>query len=141
MDLINEYHYNIAALIARVFLGCLFFFQGYDAVFNVKIKNVINTFEDDFSNKGIPRFLTVSASWFTSLTELVCGALLVLGLFEYPSLYLLGANVIIAAIGFGINTPIWDTRYVLPRLLLILLLLFIPQSWSTISLDHLFFKS
>jgi uncharacterized membrane protein YphA (DoxX/SURF4 family) len=140
MEIINQYHYIAAAFIARVFLGCLFFFQGYDAVFNVKVKNVINTFENDFANNGIPRFLTVIASWFTCLSGLIGGALLILGLFEYAALYLLGMNLIVAAVGFGINTPVWDTRHVFPRLLLTIFLLTIPRSWDTISLDHLFFN-
>lgn len=141
MEIINQYHYIIAAFIARVFLGFLFFFQGYDAVFRVKIRNVIGVYEEDFSKKGIPRFLTFCATWFTTCTELICGALLILGLFECAALYLLGINLIIAAIGFGINTPMWDTRHVFPRLILILILLVIPQNWNTLSLDYLFFKS
>jgi uncharacterized membrane protein YphA (DoxX/SURF4 family) len=140
MDIINQYHYIIAAFIARVFLGCLFFFQGYDAVFNVKIRNIISTYENDFANNGIPRFMTVMASWFTSLSALTGGALLILGLFEYAALYLLSINLIVAAVGFGINTPVWDTRHVFPRLLLTIFLLALPQSWNTISLDHLLFK-
>ncbi|MEI8136018.1 MAG: DoxX family membrane protein [Bacteroidota bacterium] len=140
MEILNQYHEIAAVLIARVFLGCLFFFQGYDAIFNVKLKNVIATFEASFANKGIPKFLTASASLFTCYTELIGGILLILGLFEYGALYLLGLNLIIAAIGFGINTPMWDTRYVLPRLLLILFLLFVPQAWNLLTLDHLIFK-
>lgn len=140
MEIINQYHYTVASLIARVFLGCLFFFQGYDAVFKVKIKNVIGTFEDAFSQKGIPKFLTVLAAWFTSCTELIGGILLIVGLFEYPALYLLGLNLIVAAIGFGINTPVWDTRHVFPRLALIIFLLVVPQSWNSASLDLLLFK-
>ncbi len=136
----NQYHYIATALIARVFLGCLFFFQGYDAVFKVKIKNVIDTFENEFSKKGIPKFLIICASWFTSYTELIGGFLLIIGLFEYSALYLLGINLIIAAIGFGITTPMWNTRHVFPRLILILFLLVIPQSWHIASLDTLFFK-
>ena len=73
MEIINQHHYIIASFIARVFLGCLFFFQGYDAIFKVKIQNVIGVFENDFAEKGIPRFLTVCASWFTTYTELICG--------------------------------------------------------------------
>jgi len=137
---LNQYHEIVAVLIARVFLGCLFFFQGYDAVFNIKVKNVIATFEAGFANKGIPKFLTAAASWFTSYTGLVCGLLLIFGLFQYISLYLLGINLIIAAIGFGITSPMWDTRYVLPRLLLILFLLIVPQAWNALSLDNLIFK-
>ena len=140
MEIITQYHEIAAVFIARVFLGCLFFFQGYDAVFNVKIKNVIITFKSGFENKGIPKFLTVSASWFTCCTELICGFLLIAGLFEYCALYLLGLNLIIAAIGFGINIPMWDTRYVLPRLLLLLFLLLVPQAWNVLSIDHLIFK-
>jgi putative oxidoreductase len=141
METLNQYHEIAGVLIARVFLGCLFFFQGYDAVFNVKLKNVIATFEANFANRGIPKFLTTSASIFTCCTELIGGVLLILGLFEYAALYLLGLNLIIAAIGFGINTALWDTRNVLPRLLLILFLLFVPQDWNTLSLDHLILKS
>lgn len=136
----TEHHQAIAVLIARILLGLLFFFQGYDAVFVVKIKNVIATYENNFSNKGIPRFITISASWFTSCTELIGGALLIMGLFEYIALYLLGLNLIIAAIGFGINTPMWDTRYVFPRLILLLILLFVPMNWNIISMDYLLFK-
>jgi putative oxidoreductase len=137
---LDQYHEIAAVLIARVFLGCLFFFQGYDAVFNIKVKNVIATFETNFANKGIPKFLTAAASWFTSYTELLCGFLLIIGLFESISLYLLGINLIIAAIGFGITSPMWDTRYVLPRLLLLLFLLAVPQGWNALSLDNLIFK-
>jgi uncharacterized membrane protein YphA (DoxX/SURF4 family) len=139
MEIISHYHCLYAALLARVFLGCLFFFQGYDAVFKVKIENVVETFEHEFSGKKIPGFLIVFASWFTCYTELIGGFLLIIGLFQYPVLCLLGINLIIAAIGFGINTPMWSTRHVFPRLILILFLLVIPQSWNLASLDTLFF--
>lgn len=141
METITQYHHVMAALIARVFLGCLFFFQGYDAIFNVRIRNVIDTYQAGFSKKGIPVFLTVCAAWFTSCTALVGGALLITGLFQYPALYLLGLNLVVAAIGFGINTPMWDPRHVLPRLILILFLLAIPQSWNVAAFDTLFIKS
>lgn len=140
MEIINQYHEEAAVFIARVFLGCLFFFQGYDAVFNIKIKNVIETYRTHFTNKGMPYFVIILASWFTTCTGLIGGTLLILGLFKYVALYLLGANMIIAAIGFGITTPMWDTRYVLPRLILLLLLLLVPQSWDVLSLDNLFTK-
>ena len=37
---------EIAALIIRLFAGILFFFQGYDKVFRVKISYVIDNFSD-----------------------------------------------------------------------------------------------
>ena len=140
METINQYHEIVAVVIARVFLGLLFFFQGYDAVFNVKIKHVVQTYQASFSHHGIPKFLLVGASWFTSCTALIGGFLLIVGLFEYSVLYLLGINMIIASIGFGINTPMWDLRFVFPRLLVLLFLLLVPQGWNVWSFDYLFFK-
>jgi putative oxidoreductase len=136
METITQH--ETAAFIARIFLGLLFFFQGYDAVFNVKIRNVIQVYENSFASKGIPRFLTVVGAWFTSYIEFIGGLLLILGVFQYYVLSLLGLDLIIASIAFGISTPMWDTRHVFPRLLLLLLLLIIPASWNVISLDNLF---
>lgn len=140
MDLITQNHYQAAILIARVFLGLLFLFQGYDAVFQVGLKKAIDTYQEGFRSKGIPRTLTVLAAFFTSYTALVCGFLLIFGLFETAALYLLGFNVLIAGIGFGIHTPVWDTRNVYPRLILLLLLLLTPLKWHSWSLDHLLLK-
>jgi putative oxidoreductase len=136
MEIINQYHEAACVFLARVFLGVLFFFQGYDAVFKVKIKNVIETYRETFTAKGIPSFVLILASWFTSCTELIGGSLLILGLFKYLALYFLGANLIIAAVGFGINSPMWDTRHVLPRLILLLLLLALPREMDVWSLDN-----
>lgn len=141
MDIITPYHEIASAFIARIFLGLLFFFQGYDAVFRVKVKNVIEAYETSFANRGIPRFLTVCGSWFTSYVELFGGVLLVFGLFEYPALFLLGINLIIASIGFGITSPLWDMRFVFPRLVLILFLLAIPHEWNCWSIDTFIFQS
>lgn len=138
MEPLTQHHEITAAFIARIFLGLLFFFQGYDAVFNVKIKNVIHTYENSFSNIGIPKFLTISGAWFTSFVELVGGLLLIFGVFQYYILTLLGLDLIIASIAFGIATPMWDTRHVFPRLALLIFLFCIPTSWNVLSLDNLF---
>ena len=137
MESIIQHHEVVAAFIARVFLGSLFFFQGYDAVFNIKVKNVIETYEASFLQKGIPRFVTVCGSWFTSYVELRGGFLLIVGLFEYYSLYLLGINLLIVNVVFGISNPMWDMKYVSPRLALLLFLLIIPATWNMWSLDNL----
>jgi uncharacterized membrane protein YphA (DoxX/SURF4 family) len=137
MEIIDQYHQIAAITLARVFLGILFFFQGFDAVFKIKIRNVIQTYQSTFTNKGIPQFFIAFGAWFTSCSALVFGFLLVIGLFEYIALYILSVNIIIAAIGFSINTPMWDMRFVFPRLVLIILLLLVPEAWNTFSLDHL----
>jgi len=138
MESLIQQHEITVVFIVRMFLGLLFFFQGYDAVFHVKIKYVIQAYENSFSNKGIPRFLTVCGSWFTSCVELIGGLLLILGLFEYPVLYLLGLDLIIASIAFGITSPMWNMKFVFPRLTLLIFLLIVPSSWHSWSLDQLF---
>ncbi len=140
MELFNQYHEIAGAFAARIFLGILFFFQGYDAVFNIGMRNVTETYQNGFEGKSVPKFLISAASWFTSCSELICGGLLILGLFEYPALYLLSLNLVIAAIGFGITSPMWDTKHVFPRLVLIVFLLCIPQQMHNWSIDILLFK-
>lgn len=141
MESIIQYHEITAAFIARVFLGFLFFFQGYDAVFNIKVENVIQTYENSFEKKGIPNFLIVFGAWFTSYAELIGGLLLILGLFEYVALYLLGVNLLLVNVAFGISNPMWDMKYVSPRLALILFLLIIPTAWNKWSADFLLFNN
>lgn len=141
MEIIEHYHYLVAITVARIFLGLLFLFQGYDAAVNIGLKKVSDTYQEAFQKKGIPRFLTVLASWFTAYTALIGGLLLVLGLFEFAALYLLGLNLLIAALGFGINEPLWNMRHVFPRLVLLLLLLTTPLEWHSWSLDKLLFNS
>lgn len=66
--------------------------------------------------------------------------MLILGLFQYPALILLGINLLMVAVAFGLNTAMWDTKYVLPRLILLLLLLIAPPAWDEWSLDVLIFN-
>ncbi|HET6225551.1 MAG TPA: DoxX family membrane protein [Bacteroidia bacterium] len=127
----------IAAFIARIFLGFLFLFQGYDALFNVRISNIITTYSHEFANKGIPKGFTIAGVWFTSWVEFIGGILLILGLFQNYTLYFLGLDLILASVAFGIDKPMWDMRYVFPRLVILIFLLLIPSSWNCISLDYL----
>jgi len=140
MEIIEQYHFIAATTVARIFLGLLFLFQGYDAVVKIGLKKVTDTYQESFGPKGIPRMLTLLAAGFTAYTELICGFLLVLGFFEIAALYLLGLNLIIAGVGFGMNEPLWDTRNVFPRLILLLFLLLTPLAWHNWSFDHVFFK-
>lgn len=136
--LLNIYHNQIAIVfIARVFLGILFFFQGYDAVFNIKISGVINTFQDPLKEKAIPRFLIVLAAYYTSFIELVGGFFLIVGFMKYNTLYLLGVDLLLVAFAFSMIRPMWDMQFVFPRLLLLIFLLLVPYEWDVFSVDHI----
>lgn len=136
MHTILHNHEIAGALIARVFLGFLFFFQGYDAVFRVKVSGVIQTIEEPMARLGVPRFFIGAGAWFTSYVELICGFLLIIGFAKYYAMYLLGVDLLIASIAFGLVKPMWDMQYAFPRLVLLLLLLMIPSQWDVISVDY-----
>lgn len=125
-----------AAFIARVFLGFLFFLQGYDKVFRLGVKQVVQTIHTPLSSKGIPEIFSKTGAWFTSYVELICGALLIIGFAKYYCLYLLGIDMLFAAIAFGIVEPMWDMKHIFPRLALLIFLLIIPSQWDVISVDY-----
>jgi putative oxidoreductase len=134
MDIHNQ---QTAVLLARLFLGLVFFIQGYDKVFVVKMKNVIETFRFEFENKSLSPALYTSVAVFSSYAELIGGALLILGLFTPFALYVLGTDLLIVAIGMGLIKPVWDMDNVFSRLALMLFLLMVPSALNLFSCDYL----
>lgn len=126
----------MAVFIARIFLGLLFFFQGLDAVFNVKLKGVIETIEQPLASRGVPRLFIIFGAYYTSYIQLIAGFCLIIGFAKYYALYLLGIDLIMASIAFGIVKPMWDMQYAFPRLMLLLLFLIAPSEWDVISVDY-----
>ena len=129
-----------AFFIVRIFLGILFFIQGYDKMFNVHIKNVVKTFDPPLTSKHLPEFFILITAWFTSLIEFFGGFLLIIGFFTNYVLYLLGMDLILVAIGLGIIRPMWDMQFVFPRLLLLVSLLLMPEEWNVFACDYFFFS-
>lgn len=126
----------MAVFISRVFLGFLFFFQGFDAVFNVKPKGVLETIRQPLQEKGVPNFMIVIGAYYTSYIELIAGFCLIIGFAKYYSLYLLGIDLLMASVAFGIIKPVWDMKYVFPRLALMLFFLIAPSEWDVLSVDY-----
>lgn len=125
-----------AAFIARLFLGILFFLQGYDKVFRIGVKQVIAAVHGPLSSKGMPKSFSTFGAYFTSYVELICGGLLIIGFVKYYCLYLLGFDLVFAALAFGIVEPIWDMKHIFPRLALLIFLMIIPSQWDVISVDY-----
>ncbi len=139
MEIVN-YTKEIAILTLRLFLAFLFFFQGYEGVFRIGLHRVTDTYFEGFKAKGIPYFITVSAAWFTSLSALIGGLLLIFGLFTPYAYCLLCANLVITVIGFGLLDPLWDLRHSFPRLILLSTLMLLPPQWDTLQLDKFLFN-
>jgi uncharacterized membrane protein YphA (DoxX/SURF4 family) len=58
---------SFLVFLVRVVLGILFFFQGYDKIFKVKISGVVEFFHDEMQHKKIPSFLLMASDYFTSI--------------------------------------------------------------------------
>jgi len=132
-----DYNFAVFELVFRLFCGVLFIYQGYDKLFVVGVKNVIETFSADASRQHVPKVFVVFSSYFSSIVEFFGGALLILGLFKPIVLTLLGIDMIMVAIAFSTIQAIWDTKNVFPRLMLIGILMVTPSRWEFFSLQNL----
>ena len=132
------YKYYAIEFILRVFCGIIFMFQGYDKLFNIKIAGVVNTFSFEAQQRHIPEVFLKLMAAFTSSTEFFGGMLLIFGLLKNYVLCFLGADLIFVALAFSYMHPMWDTKFVFPRLILIILLFITPDTWELFSLDNIF---
>lgn len=130
----------VLTFVLRVILGILFFFQGYDKVFKLKINGVIDFFRQELGSIKVPDFVLTSTAWFTSFAELICGALLIVGLFKTYALYALGIDLILVTGAFSLIKPMWDMQLLFPRLILLGILLYLPSEWDVLSADYIITK-
>lgn len=121
----------------RVILGSMFFFQAYDKIFRVGLKNNYLAYENDCQKYKVPIWFMKISVVTSSYIELIGGLLLIFGLFRSLALFLLGINLIMVSIGLGYMQGLWDTRHVFPRLVLFILfcLFFSSDTWA---LDYIF---
>lgn len=132
-----EYKLYIAETLVRVFAGILFFFQGYDKLFKIKMPGVIDTFMADAYRRNISRPFVSLIAYYTSIVEFVGGVLLIFGLLTNYALYALGIDLLLVCFAFSFIEPMWDMKHVFPRFLLIILLLLLPLEQNILSLDYL----
>lgn len=128
----------IAFFTARVVLGALFFFQGYDKIFNIGPKATYYAVSESAGRRGVPDWLTWLSIYLSSYLELIGGFLLLLGLFTTPVLFVLAFHLCIVSISFGFLKGLWEAGHVFPRLVLLIALLIFPADWNRWSLDFLF---
>lgn len=135
-----QYKVEIAETILRIFTGVIFLFQGYDKLFKVKISGVVDTFLSEAEHHHIHRPWVTIVVGFTSFVEFFGGITLMLGFFTDYTLYLLGIDLILAALAFSVVEPVWDMRHVFPRVAFVITLLLMPDNWNLFSIDHLLTK-
>lgn len=130
----------MAELLVRVFAGVLFFYQGYDKLFRIKMPGVISAFTADADRYHVPRPILSLVAYYTSVAELFGGILLIFGFFTSYALYALGLDLVLVGLAFSYMTPMWDLKHVFPRLLLLVVLLLFPPDYHRYSLDYLLFN-
>jgi uncharacterized membrane protein YphA (DoxX/SURF4 family) len=126
-----------AMLFARALLGIIFLMQGYGKVFTYTVPKVYSMFFKDFEKTFLPRWIICGTAYYTSYIELICGFLLIIGLFRKYALYLLGIDLLIVSFGHGLLEPIWDLQHVIPRAILLIAILLAPGQWDKWNADRL----
>ena len=92
----------VAVLFARALLGIIFLMQGYGKVFTFTVPKVYDMFFKDFEKTFLPKWLIWGTAYYTSYVELICGFLLIIGLFRKYALCLLAVDLLVVSFGHGL---------------------------------------
>lgn len=136
MYLFLQYKVDIAMLLMRIVLGILFFFQGYDKIFGLGLKQTEEGVAEALQETKLPKSLVKTGVAISSFVELFGGLLLIIGLFTIPSLTILGLDLFIVVFAMSMKEPLWDMRFVWPRFVLLITLLLLPATSDRFSFDH-----
>src|SRR5438876_887075 len=125
-----------ALLFARLVLGLIFFMAGFWKVFQLGPLEHARKYFLPFADT----FLPVWSLWLVGVTipfvELLGGALLLIGLRVREALVALGGVLVIVTFGHLLHDPLFNfSGHVIPRLVLLLFLLWCPRELDRFSLD------
>lgn len=133
----GDIHRAWALLFARLVLGLIFFMAGVSKVFQLGPFEHAQKYFLPFSDT----FLPVWSLWLVGVTipllELIAGALLLLGLRIRDALIALGFILVVVTFGHLLREPLFSfSGHVIPRLALLLFLLWCPREYDRFSLDN-----
>jgi thiosulfate dehydrogenase [quinone] large subunit len=128
-----------AVFTARTILGIVFFIAG---IYKVFLWGPLEHARTLFVERYDTTFLPIWSLWLTGTTvpilELVTGALVLVGLWTRPSLYVLGGILVLVAFGHLLIEPSTSINpYILPRSTLLLIVLLLPAHLDRFSIDAL----
>lgn len=134
----KDFHRAWALLFARLVLGLIFFMAGVWKVFQLGPLDHARKYFLPFSDT----FLPVWSLWLVGVTipfvELLGGALLLIGLRVREALIGLGGVLVIVTFGHLLREPLYNlTGHVIPRLALLLFVLWCPREYDLFSCDYL----
>jgi thiosulfate dehydrogenase (quinone) large subunit len=139
--MVKDFHRAWALLFARLVLGLIFFMAGVWKVFQLGPLEHARKYFLPFSDT----FLPIWSLWLVGVTipvvELLAGALLLLGLRVREALIALGGVLVIATFGHLLREPLFNfSGHVIPRLALLLFLLWCPREHDRYSVDGILLR-
>src|SRR3954464_7400559 len=125
-----------AVLFARLVLGLIFFMAGIGKVFQLGPIEHARKYFLPFADTFLPVWSLWLVGVVVPFVELVAGGLLLLGLRTHDALIALGAVLVIVTFGHLLHEPLFNfSGHVIPRLALLLFLLWCPRDLDRYSLD------
>jgi uncharacterized membrane protein YphA (DoxX/SURF4 family) len=127
-----------ALLFARLVLGLIFFMAGVWKVFQLGPVEHARKYFLPFADTFLPVWSLWVVGVAIPLVELAAGALVILGLRTRDALIALGFVLAIVTFGHLLRDPLYNlTGHVIPRLALLLFILWCPRESDRFSCDYL----
>jgi uncharacterized membrane protein YphA (DoxX/SURF4 family) len=127
-----------ALFFARLVLGFIFFMAGMMKVFQMGPVEHARKYFLPFSDTFLPVWSLWTVGVVIPFVELIGGALVILGLRKRDALIGLGGVLVIVTFGHLLHDALYDfSSHVIPRLGLVLFLLWCPPEADRFSIDHL----
>ena len=132
----NEQQRSWAVLFGRLVLGLIFFMAGWSKVFQLGPLEHARKYFLPFSDTFLPVWSLWAVGVIIPFVELICGALLLIGLRVREALIGLGFVLVIVTFGHLLHDPLFNfSGHVIPRLALLLFLLWCPRDFDRLSFD------
>jgi len=134
---------NWALFFSRVILGLLFLMTGWFKVFGMgALNHAEQLFVEAYAENWIPEWLLWATGFIIPYLELAAGLLLVIGLRVRTAAITVGFILVLVTYGHLLQEPFFDTTtHIMPRLILLLVVLFLGERFDKISIDYLLNKT
>jgi uncharacterized membrane protein YphA (DoxX/SURF4 family) len=128
-----------AIFFARMVLGLIFFMAGVWKVFSLgPLGHARRLFVEPYADSFLPTWALWATGTVVPVLELCAGALLLIGFRIRPALVTLGGILVLVTFGHLVAEPLYQFHtHVIPRLALLLFLLWTPADEDLLSLDGL----
>ena len=131
-----------AILFARLILGLIFFMAGVMKVLQLGPLEHARKYFLPYTDTFLPVWALWAVGVAIPFIELIAGALVILGLRTRDALIALGCVLVIVTFGHLLHDPLYSfSGHVIPRLALLLFVLWCPREDDRFSLDHVLFRS